>query len=75
MSTVGVAALINYFKCATNPVMLGRIIASVGVSGYSASVIFWWIAGNHFNAMKNKKGWSLFKGAQEKPGFVYENIA
>lgn len=71
MSTVGVAALINYFLCATNPVVLGRIIASVGVSGYIASILFWWIAGNHFNAMKNKKGWSLFRGTLEKPEYVY----
>ena len=75
MSTVGVAFLINYFKCATNPVILGRIIASVGVSGYIASILFWWIAGNHFNAMKNKKGWSLFRGTLEKPEYVYQNIS
>jgi len=31
--------------------MFGKIIASVGIFGYALSILFWWIAGNHFNAM------------------------
>jgi len=54
--------------------MLGRIIASVGIFGYILSIFFWWIAGNHFNAMKNKKGWSLIKGEKEASIYAYDNI-
>ena len=66
--------LINYYQCATNPVILGRIIASVGIFGYILSILFWWIAGNHFDAMQNKKGWSILKGDKETSEFKYENI-
>ena len=69
-----IGALINYFKCATNPVMLGRIIASVGIFGYIVSILFWWIAGNHFNAMQNKRGWSLLRREKETSVFNYENF-
>ena len=34
----------------------------------------WWIAGNHFDAMQNKKGWSILKGDKETSEFKYENI-
>jgi hypothetical protein len=54
--------------------LLGRIIASVGIFGYILSILFWWIAGNHFNAMQNKKGWSILRREKETVIFYYENI-
>ncbi len=71
-STLVVGSLVNYLNCANNPIMLGKILIGVLSFGYLNAALMWWIAGNHFKAMKEGKGYSILKGFQEKPTFNYQ---
>jgi hypothetical protein len=55
-STLVIGTLVNYLDCASNPVMIGKIIIGVLSFGYLNAAAMWWIAGNHFKAMKEGKG-------------------
>ena len=62
---------IKYLNCANNPIMLGKILMGVLSFGYLNSAVMWWLAGNHFKAMKEGKGYSIIKGFQENPTYNY----
>jgi hypothetical protein len=44
-STLVFGSIVNYFNCAANPIMLGRILAAFCSFGYIGSAICWWLAG------------------------------
>ena len=47
-ATLVIGALINYFDCAKNPLMLGRILAAVCSVAYIGAIISWQLAGKAF---------------------------
>jgi len=71
-STLVVGSSVSYFNCANNPIMLGKILIGVASFGNLNAALMWWLAGNHFKAMKEGKGYSILKGLQEKPTFNYQ---
>ena len=72
VSTLVVGSLVNHFNCANNPIMLGKILIAVLSFGYLNAAAMWWLAGNHFKAMNEGKGYSILKGFQEKPTYNYK---
>jgi hypothetical protein len=50
ISTFTFGTIVNYLGCATNPVMLGRILAGFCSVAYGGSIISYWLAGKHFVA-------------------------
>ena len=50
---------VNALDATHNPVMLGRVIASVTTFGYLGSIASWWVAGEHYAAQKEGRSWSI----------------
>ena len=49
IATAVVGALVNYFGCAHDKVMIGKLIAVMGTIGYTGSVVCWQLANKKFN--------------------------
>ena len=46
----------NFFNCANNPVLIGKLLAGFGTVGYLGSAVAYFLAGKFFRKMKEDKG-------------------
>ena len=52
VTTAVLGGLINYFNAATNPVVIGKLVAVMSSIGYIGSAISWVRAGREFEKIK-----------------------
>ena len=51
LSTLLFGYFMNTFDCASDPVMIGKLLAIFGTIGYLGGAIFYFLAGEHFKTM------------------------
>lgn len=56
LSTLLFGTFMNIFDAASNPVMIGKLLAGFGTVGYLGSAVAYFLAGKHFRRMKEEKG-------------------
>ena len=67
LSTVLFGIAVNATGAATNPAMIGKILAVFCTVAYSGASLAFYMAGRHYTAITTKSEFSLFPGRKTSP--------